>query len=570
MARVTSSRDRSKGQAKQPVTSSARRPVRQRNSNATVTNSERRPSGGTARVTSNADNRRPPSGAGRRDDTNVGPKKTGRSLPSEGGTNAGSPRAQNQRAWTRDAGAKAQLRRGMTNLARSAARMAGVDRQSVAERKQAAAAKGSQGEGVREGRGRPEITRGSNPRSTQSSRIEPVSVRDVTPRRQALPPGQRGGDVAPNSRGAVANRQRPYPRPGGSVVVDESPTLPQGNRGGDLARRGRRMGSAQPQSGGSRVGNSSQPWGSRARSSSPRVPSSRALPPGKPGGPLVSGGARQTGGSAAASVARSAARSRGMDAAGKGNLAIAGLAAIQGAIASTNSKWGASVRRDMNEEQAFKDGIIKRWTQGVNVGDGRGRNFNRAETSAPGRTGRGGTTADRELARREAAKAKDKKFGTRGPAIPSRLLQQAQQQNDQPQPTPTRSQTTTSRSTGSYQAPRPSTPSLSQRPAAGASSGQSGASTAQPTAAQKWSDFNPGRGTSRTNNPLIKNDSWLMGRINQREQASADAAVEAGKASRARYNVKASPAEYNVSEEEGLRRLRAKQEEEKKKKQQAN
>lgn len=59
--------------------------------------------------------------------------------------------------------------------------------------------------------------------------------------------------------------------------------------------------------------------------------------------------------------------------------------------------------------------------------------------------------------------------------------------------------------------------------------------------------FNPGRGTSRTDNPLIKNDSYLMGKINQREQASADAAVAAGKASKA---------EYNVSQDEGTKRLK--------------
>lgn len=548
MARVTSSRDRSKGQAKQPVTSSARRPVRQRNSNATVTNSERRPSGGTARVTSNADNRRPPSGAGRRDDTNVGPKKTGRSLPSEGGTNAGSPRAQNQRAWTRDAGAKAQLSRGVNAGLRMAARMAGVDRQSVAERKQAAAAKGTKGEGVREGRGRPEITRGSNPRSTQSSRIEPVSVRDVTPRRLALPPSQRGGDVAPNSRGAVANREAPRPRPGGRVVVDESPRLPAEQKGGALARTGGQR--ALPGAGQTGVVNAefkAQPsprpgprgwpagveqWADRRSVAQARTNDAAkgSTGPSRVGRPGASAAAKVTAGGLRAGLAG-------------GAIYAAADAALSPLARRAGTALGQELKRRLTPQQAG---------------------------TATGRTGRGGTTADREIARREAAKAKDKKSGTRGPAIPSRLLQQAQQQNDQPQPTPTRSQVTASRSTGSYQAPRPSTPSLSQRPVAGAPSRQSGPSTAQPTAAQKWSDFNPGRGTSRTNNPLIKNDSWLMGRINQREQASADAAVEAGKASRARYNVKASPAEYNVSEEEGLRRLRAKQEEEKKKKQQAN
>jgi hypothetical protein len=62
-----------------------------------------------------------------------------------------------------------------------------------------------------------------------------------------------------------------------------------------------------------------------------------------------------------------------------------------------------------------------------------------------------------------------------------------------------------------------------------------------------------------------------MGRINQREQASADKAINEGRASRARYSVQASPAEYNVSEAEGTKRLKiAEEERRKKKEQQAN
>jgi hypothetical protein len=168
----------------------------------------------------------------------------------------------------------------------------------------------------------------------------------------------------------------------------------------------------------------------------------------------------------------------------------------------------------MKEEQDFKNGIIQRWTKGANVGDGRGRNFNRPDSTTSGRTGRGGTTADRELAKAAAAKAKDKKSGTRGPGVPSRLLQQAQQQqNDQPQRPqtgPQRSAAPRSGSTPSYRSSSPTTPAASQRGTAAPSSGQSGAS-------RTWEQFNPGRGTSNTNNPLIKNDAWLMGRIKNRE-----------------------------------------------------
>ena len=113
--------------------------------------------------------------------------------------------------------------------------------------------------------------------------------------------------------------------------------------------------------------------------------------------------------------------------------------------------------------------------------------------------------------------------------------------------------------------PAPTQPGSASTPNLGSSS--SGSSRRQAPAAAPApmpkavvnppKQFNPGRGTSRTDNPLIKNDSWMMGKINQREQASADAAVASGKASPARYNVQASPAEYNVSQADGERRLNA-------------
>ena len=35
---------------------------------------------------------------------------------------------------------------------------------------------------------------------------------------------------------------------------------------------------------------------------------------------------------------------------------------------------------------------------------------------------------------------------------------------------------------------------------------------------RRWEDFNKGRGTSETNNPLIKNNAWLMSKIKEREE----------------------------------------------------
>jgi hypothetical protein len=38
---------------------------------------------------------------------------------------------------------------------------------------------------------------------------------------------------------------------------------------------------------------------------------------------------------------------------------------------------------------------------------------------------------------------------------------------------------------------------------------------------RKWEDFNKGRGTSETNNPLIKNDKWLMSKLKEREDKAS-------------------------------------------------
>lgn len=64
-----------------------------------------------------------------------------------------------------------------------------------------------------------------------------------------------------------------------------------------------------------------------------------------------------------------------------------------------------------------------------------------------------------------------------------------------------------------------STPSRPSRP----SSPQTSTGTAGK--GRSWDEFNPNRGTSQTNNPLIKNDSWMTGRMKDREaaQQSSDA-----------------------------------------------
>jgi hypothetical protein len=75
---------------------------------------------------------------------------------------------------------------------------------------------------------------------------------------------------------------------------------------------------------------------------------------------------------------------------------------------------------------------------------------------------------------------------------------------------------------------------------------------------RKWEDFNTGRGTSETNNPLIKKDPWLMSKLKEREdgQAKNVGPVKDG-------------GEYSASKKaaEIVERRKKKEEEEKKKQQ---
>jgi hypothetical protein len=43
---------------------------------------------------------------------------------------------------------------------------------------------------------------------------------------------------------------------------------------------------------------------------------------------------------------------------------------------------------------------------------------------------------------------------------------------------------------------------------------------------QQWADFNPNRGTSKTNNPLIKKDDWMMQRMKDREATQQSEAAQ--------------------------------------------
>lgn len=126
--------------------------------------------------------------------------------------------------------------------------------------------------------------------------------------------------------------------------------------------------------------------------------------------------------------------------------------------------------------------------------------------TASGRTGRGGTTADRPSTTRS-----NSSVATDGRYVPG------SQQVRPPAPKPT------AKPPASPSASRPSqsTPSRSTASGGGGGSQRSAAPQAAKPAmpGRKWEDFNPGRGTSRTNNPLI--DDTMKARMRQREEQQA-------------------------------------------------
>lgn len=560
MARVTSSRDRSKGRASRPVTTSRGRANRQSASNARVSSSTNRPSGGNARVTVGRD-RRPPSAAGTRDNIRpTSPSTTGRSLPPQGGTNGNSPRAQLEAGWARDRGARAQVgrfARTMEILGRGAARAAGVDRYSQAERRLNQSARGTRGEGVRvvgpEGanpKGQPRLPAGREP--------------------AALPPGRQGGALAQRpSGGAMANRPssnssalatRPNSSSalttrGSSGLVDGrlvgvnvaeiqrrprlegqralpsgQQALPPGRQGGALATRpGGGSLANRPSSGGGGggrqlpgssvrgrlpggTGGADRVTGSGVRTGRPG-PNRPALPPGRQGGAFAGRPSPGGGGSGGSRPAMPPGRQ----------------SQVGGRIGASTIRGGAV--------EGLLAGFLSPAVQdlGRKAGQWVGRNVllpmvDRYEDKTPG------TQSARERRRQIVREG-----GRQGPPVPERI-RRGRTQQQAPSSRPSAGSSPASRYQGgndgggsSYQAPsqgssapsrpqrpqnRPSgassapsattTPARSQRPAAAAPSSQSGGSS--------WSEkFNPGRGTSYTNNPLLRNDPYLMGKMKERE-----------------------------------------------------
>lgn len=299
-----------------------------------------------------------------------------------------------------------------------------------------------------------------------------------------LPPGKKGGDVA-----------KPTPNPPAGAPK----ALPPGNRGGALATRPSAS-PAKPQP---------KPFAQRSgaiekagptidvKANTPKIgagkppvrtgqpgPNRAALPPGRPGAPVNgSGGAVRAGARAAGSALSRAGGAIGF-------LGTAAAAADQ-------------ARRVFNP----KDNLLTSLQQlGRDVSKATGDKT--APGGRPGYRQRSGTAPAKP---RVSNIPPSEGTGRGGPSDVRRT---------QPKP-PTRSNGgnppapgSTRRSSGGGGGS--SAPSRASRPQT--SSGTAGKG-------QQWADFNPNRGTSQTNNPLIKNDSWMMDKMKSREatQQAGDA-----------------------------------------------
>lgn len=330
----------------------------------------------------------------------------------------------------------------------------------------------------------------SNPWNQLSRKPQPKPAKPQRiPSTKALPPGQKGGAVtkpASNSNGG-GTRSLPPGRPGGALARRPSatPTKPSAT-----AR---------------------QPRGGQIEKAGPTIDVKANSPKLSPGAnrPTVRGG---------------------VSGAVRTGIGVAGATAVLAPVVAE------AVRRATSQEfwnQASKE-LRDRQAQGAP-----GMRGVRAAATALSRGGRPGSANNtsrtvKPSTTKPTGKPSAKSPDTTKPKQPSTIKAPSSRDN----------------STGRNNSLSSSSNDTSVSSSSSTHRQVAAASTTAPQAPSSPSkQFNPNRGTSRTDNPLIKNDQYLMGKINQREQASADAAVASGKASKA---------EYNVSNNEGNRRLNEK------------
>lgn len=589
--RVTSSRDRARGRASRPVTTSRGRANRQSASSARVTNSSSRTSTGSARVTRNQSARSPGNARGRIDNTRpASPSSTGRSLPAAGGTTGSTPRARTQAGWARDRGARAQAERVLRTTGRVVARMAGIDRQSLAGARAERAARGTRGEGTRvvgpnganprqqrlltgngsrvstNASGRPALpgtttssgwdqvrgrgTRTGQPGSARQSlpgaqrpeayQIRQVQVTDLGNTQRQLPPGRQGGTLATRQNARTSTAQQ---RAGRAAA---------GSRGTG-ARTGRPAGTTLANGGGVRTG------GGPVTSTRPTrgVPQ---LPPGRSTAQRVVESTQR--------AVRNATQRRGAQPSGinvqttGGALRAGATSLLGGALFGLLDPYARAVGRQLGRQIEKIPGVTSareqrleqdREVARISRGDyGRSRAGN-AERTRQARMRSEGPSPSRSNppAERPSSRPQQQSGGVdpirnnppapQLPPPPSVTAQQyeapapqrssGQQQGNQSQSAP---ETRTRDAQGFFvpgsplvaePAPMPTSRqqggggNSSERPS---SSSSSGSSSQRPLSSSSNSERprdsrNPGYGTSKTNNPLLINDPYLMGKMKERE-----------------------------------------------------
>lgn len=490
MAPVTSSSDRSKRQqrSKAVVRSDKGRQNRQSVSKAKTTNDSNRPRTGASSKITKGEQRKVTNTAKVTRSSTERPQ-----LPPRGGSSATSPKASSQRGWTRDAQAKNALSTMAKGTMRTLRRMS-------AEGKQSKAAKGKGPSGnVQALQGRGELAK------RPSSAITPASKTPAG--KLATPAGKlatTGSSSTTDTRIQRAN-VRVLDSQQSRLPAGGQKALPPGRSGGAVSRP------SQGRSGATTDG--------RIERVSVREAQQRRLPGGKDK-PQMTGSqnARLPAGRptrreiAQAKLDRAAKGTTGPNRVGQPGAARGALTGLRGGLV------GAGV---MAAGEAIFGPVARKTGEALGnalkrQADGKGADYMRQGDKQKANTGgvRRRVKADsmqdkmsraqRNAQYRQASLERTNRIKA---SIPD--ARQAPTTNDGQ----TNRQSSQRRSSGSMMSTpqgRQSSTRASQAAPRTTTSGTGGQG-------RKWEDFNPGRGTSETTNPLIKKDSWLMGKLQQRE-----------------------------------------------------
>lgn len=490
--KITSSSDRSKRQArsKAVVRSDKGRQNRQSASKAKTTNDSNRPRTGASSKITKGEQRKVTNTAKVTRSSTERPQ-----LPPRGGSSATSPKASSQRGWTRDAQAKNALSTMAKGTMRTLRRMS-------AEGKQSKAAKGKGPSGnVQALQGRGELAK------RPSSAITPASKSPAG--KLATPAGKlasTGSSSTTDTRIQRAN-VRVLDGQQGRLPAGGQKALPPGRSGGAVSRP------SQGRSGATTDG--------RIERVSVREAQQRRLPGGKDM-PQMTGSQnrRLTAGrptrreTAQAKLDRAAKGTTGPNRVGQPGAARGSLTGLRGGLA------GAGV---VAAGEAILGPVARKTGEALGnalkrQADGKGADYMRQGDKQKANTGgvrRRVKPDSMETQMQRAQRNAEYRRASleRTNRIKSSIPDAPKSANDG-QRSRLADQRRASGGVTSTPQPRQSSARPSQSAPRTATAGTAGQG-------RKWEDFNPGRGTSETSNPLIKKDSWLMGKIKQREETQA-------------------------------------------------